>query len=128
MKRKNYKKGLVIKLTQLVRIHCCNAYPIPKYAIIVLFDPISLSHANVGLYFDPEAPLDGPNPAIHHTAWPIGEMPIKKSPPGGFTATTGKAKDIFPNGGFCLHTVKISDIQGRILGEINSEIFKKTDG
>ena len=127
MKRDDYKKGLVVKLTQPVRVRCCGVDPIPQDAQIVLFDQLSPNRANVGLYFDPEAPLGGPNPAIHHTAWPLGEMPIKKSPPGGFTAATGKAKDIFPNGGFCLHKVKISGIQGEVIGEVNKEIFEKAD-
>lgn len=95
--------------------------------MIVLFDQLSPNRANVGLYFGPDAPLHGPNPAVHHAAWPIGEIPAKKSPAGGFTSATGMAKDIFPNGGFCLHKVKISGIQGEILGNVNPDIFNRKE-
>jgi len=126
VKPSDYKKGLIVKLAKPVRVRCCEASPIPEGAQIVLFDQLTQNRANVGLYFEPEAPLHGPNPAVHHRAWPIGEMPVKKSPPGGFTAATGKAKDIFPNGGFCLHKVKISGIQGEVLGSVNPEIFNRS--
>ena len=127
MKRDEYKKGLIVKLAQPLRVRCCGCEPIPQGAQVVLFDQLSPNRANVGLYFGPDAPLHGPSPAVHHTAWPIGEIPVKKSPPGGFTSATGTAKDIFPNGGFCLHKVKISGIRGDILGNVNPDIFKRKE-
>ena len=50
-----------------------------------------------------------------------------KTPPDGFMPATGTAKDIFPNGGFCLHKVKISVIQGDILGNANPDIFNRKE-
>ena len=126
MKPDHYKKGLVVKLTQLVRVRCCSCDPIPQETQIVLFDRLSPNRAMVGLYFGPEAPTGGENPAYHHTVWPIGKL--EKDIPGGMKRGTGKAGDIFPNGGFCLHKVKISGIQGEVVGEVNSEVFKKADG
>ena len=142
MKLDDYKKGLVVKLTQPVRVRCCANIPIPQGAQIVLFDQLSPNRANVGLYFEPDAPGN----AYHHTIWPIGKLEknivedhplwssmkrawmrlIGKNPlPKGAKRGTGKAGDIFPNGGFCLHKVKISGIQGEVIGEVNKEVFEK---
>ena len=124
MKLSDYKKGLTVKLSSPLRVRCCGCNPIPAGATVVLFDRTGSNRTWVGLYFDPEAPLDGPNPAVHHKAWPIGGMPVQKSPVGGFTSATRTAKDIFPQGGFCLHKVKISGIQGDVTGQVRPEIFE----
>ena len=123
MKRDDYKKGLTIKLSLPLRVRCCECDPIPEGATIVLFDQVSLNRTYVGLYFEPDAPSG----SWHHRICPIGELPIKNSPSGGFVTATGKARDIFPQGGFCLHKVKISGIQGEVTGEVKPEIFKKAD-
>ena len=123
VKRDDYKKGLVVKLAQPIRVRCCGCEPIPQDAQIVLFDQVGPNRAIVGLYFGPDAPLGGENPAFHHKVWPIRKL--EKNIPGGMKKGTGKAGDIFPNGGFCLHKVKISGIQGEVLGEVNKEIFEK---
>jgi hypothetical protein len=142
MKREDYKKGLIVKLVQPVRVRCCEVDPIPQDAQIVLFDQISPNRANVGLYFGPEAPYD----AYHHTIWPIGKLEKKITEdhplwnalkrawikliggnplPKGAKKGTGKAGDIFPQGGFCLHKVKISGIQGEVVGEVKKQIFER---
>ena len=123
MKPGDYKRGLTVKLSAPLRLRCCGCDPIPEGATVVLFDKVSQNRAEVGLYFEPEAPTG----VWHHKVWPIGQVPVRDGPPGKrmFTGPgTAKASDLFPQGGFCLHKVKISGIQGDVTGAVRPEIFE----
>lgn len=124
MKQEDYRKGLTIKLSQSLRLRCCGCDPVPEGATVVLFDRISPNRAEIGLYFGPESPTG----VWHHKVWPIGRVPMRDDSPGLKNLVvpgTGKASDLFPQGGFCLHKVKISGIQGDVTGSVRPEIFER---
>ncbi len=111
MRREDFREGMFVELSEPLRVRCspkrCGVDPFPAGATILLHKQLGPNRASVGLYFSGDAAKVFP-PVYHHDIF----TPFGRATPEEFV----RLRTPFPNGGFCIHEVRISGIRGRCVG------------